>query len=220
MTPNPKSTSVQDTELPEEAPDGEPCPNCGKSHIVEAFRPYRATVKTRNVEFTDTISKCKDCGEEFYTFEQAMAHSLALTEALREQEHFPTGPKVKEIRSRLGMSQELFEQALGVGKNTIGRWERGTVPPASAARGLLWFAEHYPTQFLEYARTRGVGASPVMLRAEVIDSALTASSSEMASTFSEGTFRKTSTGNTLALARSTTSNQADDVSTDKEINQR
>jgi len=47
-----------------------------------------------------------------------------------------------------------FERALGVGKKTVVRWERGTVPPSRAANGMLWLAGHYPSVFLEYARQR------------------------------------------------------------------
>ncbi|MBK8248742.1 MAG: hypothetical protein IPK85_15260 [Gemmatimonadetes bacterium] len=54
------------------------------------------------------------------------------------------------------MNQAEFEKALGVGKNVVGRWERGTVPPTGAANLGLWVALHEPEVFAKWARTRGV----------------------------------------------------------------
>ncbi len=37
----------------------------------------------------------------------------------------PNVPTLKQVRERLGMSQEAFANALGLSRNTIGDYERG-----------------------------------------------------------------------------------------------
>ena len=37
----------------------------------------------------------------------------------------PNVPTLKQVRERLGMTQEEFAQAVGLSRNTIGRYERG-----------------------------------------------------------------------------------------------
>ncbi len=41
--------------------------------------------------------------------------------------------EIKEIRSKLGVTQERFAQMIGVTFGTINRWERGVVKPSPLA---------------------------------------------------------------------------------------
>ncbi len=45
--------------------------------------------------------------------------------------------EIKQIRRRLGWSQERLAQELGLSFSTISRWERGESTPSPAARRLL-----------------------------------------------------------------------------------
>jgi putative zinc finger/helix-turn-helix YgiT family protein len=121
------------------------CPNCGQPEveIIHQIDPEYG--------FLDELSQCGSCGEKFYTGEQSLANSRAYTIAVAEQRGLPSGETIKRIRLALGMKQDEFEAALGVGKKTVSRWENGTVPPSSTAAGMLWMAEHRPDAFLEYA---------------------------------------------------------------------
>lgn len=138
-------------------PDAEsfPCMECGKSDFAAVQRMATHVTKNgRQIQFADELTRCIHCGEEFYTHEQSMAHSRALATAVREAEGLFSPERIREIRMRLSLSQENFERALGVGRKTVVRWERGTVPPSRAANGLIWFAERYPSAFLEFAQER------------------------------------------------------------------
>lgn len=54
-----------------------------------------------------------------------------------------TAQEVKEIRKKVGMTQMLFAEMLGVSKKTVEAWEAGTnVPNGSAMRLLQLFAEN------------------------------------------------------------------------------
>ena len=130
------------------------CPVCEGQSVRIVQRTAAASAR---VSFRDELSHCDDCGEGFYTYEQSMASSRARTAALRKAEGLPTPEAIRNIRTSLSLTQAAFEQALGVGKKTVVRWERGTVPPSSAACGMLWVAEHHPAVFLEYASERMIG---------------------------------------------------------------
>lgn len=45
--------------------------------------------------------------------------------------------KVKEIRAKVGLTQEKFALAMGVSKRTLENWEQGRRSPTGAARSLL-----------------------------------------------------------------------------------
>ena len=135
----------------------DPCVRCQKGRVspivVEAMHAHEGVT----VRFMDEFMRCDSCGREFYTTEQSMARSRAITSALRKsQDGFLTGDEIRAVRLGYELSLPDFERALGVGKNTVGRWERGTVPPTGAANMGLWVAAHRPVVFEEWARLRGV----------------------------------------------------------------
>jgi DNA-binding transcriptional regulator YiaG len=58
----------------------------------------------------------------------------------RQPDNFPE--TVKQVRRRLGLSQEELAQALGVSFATVNRWENGkTVPSKLAQRQFALFCE-------------------------------------------------------------------------------
>lgn len=62
--------------------------------------------------------------------------------------NFPA-PKVKEIRERLGVSQDKFAMILGVSKRTVENWEQGRRQPTGAARALLKIVDADPAAALQ-----------------------------------------------------------------------
>lgn len=154
------------------------CPMCRTGRVEVVQRTAEHFDGAVRVSFADELSKCGSCAEEFYTYEQSQAHSRALATALRKAHGLPSPERIREVRVGLAMTQAQFEQAMGVGPKTVGRWERGTVVPGSAARGMLWFAQHHPGAFLEYARERGAVARHAAQGAPVIAHILAARSGD------------------------------------------
>lgn len=132
------------------------CVRCQKGRVypvaVDAVHNHDGV----SVPFRDEFMRCDNCGREFYTTEQSMARSRAITTGLRKAQGFMDGEEIKRVRKSYGLKLPEFEQALGVGKNTVGRWERNTVPPTGAANFGLFVAAKYPAVFEEWARERGV----------------------------------------------------------------
>jgi HTH-type transcriptional regulator / antitoxin MqsA len=137
-----------------DTPGAVSCPNCRVDRVEIIQRIGEYSEGSVHVTFPEELSRCAACGEEFYTYAQSLESSRAMTAALRESKGLMSPERIKAARIRLGMSTGKFEQALGLGKKTMARWERGTVPPSSAANFALWVAERHPDVFIAYANTR------------------------------------------------------------------
>lgn len=56
--------------------------------------------------------------------------------------------EIRAIREKYRLTQRQFEQLLGLGKNTVTRWEGGQVVPNASAEALLRLID----RDIEYAR--------------------------------------------------------------------
>lgn len=139
-----------------DVPNEPRCEVCGRGEIETVAESTTFTKGDRTVSYIDELSRCNACGDEFYTRAQSIAHEKAITAALREAQGLPTGLQIRAARLAIGLTLDQTEEALNVGKNTVGRWERDTVAPSGAATAALWFLINNPTGFLAYAKTRGV----------------------------------------------------------------
>jgi putative transcriptional regulator len=57
-------------------------------------------------------------------------------------------PDPKQIRERLGLSQNKFAQLLGISTSTLQNWEQGRRKPDGPAKVLLNVAAKYPDAIL------------------------------------------------------------------------
>lgn len=112
------------------------CPLCeGAARLVR--EPRTVPNAPPGTIAQDEFYRCERCGETFYTPGMMDASLRAGAEALRTATGLLSPAEVKEIRGRLCLTQPEFERLLGVGKNTVVRWERGTVAQGAAADSLL-----------------------------------------------------------------------------------
>ena len=63
--------------------------------------------------------------------------------------HKPHPVDVRELRRRLGMTQERFAATFGIGLGTLRHWERGDRQPRGPALALLNVVEKRPDAVLE-----------------------------------------------------------------------
>jgi putative zinc finger/helix-turn-helix YgiT family protein len=143
------------------------CVRCRTGKVSPVVLDAVYTREGTSVSFKEEFMRCDTCDREFFTTEQSMARSRAITDALRKHQGFMTGAEIRRVRDGYGLSLPDFEKALGVGKNTVGRWERGTVPPTGAANLGLWVAATAPDVFEKWARLRGVNIESRPQRAVV-----------------------------------------------------
>ncbi|HEY0022753.1 MAG TPA: NadS family protein [Longimicrobium sp.] len=85
------------------------------------------------------------------SLEEAAAHSRGDLDLPAERIHFFGEPDPREIRARLGMTQDRFAEALGISVKTLRNWEQGRRDPSGPAMRLLRIAEKHPEILLEAA---------------------------------------------------------------------
>ena len=85
------------------------------------------------------------------SLEEAAAHSRGDLDLPAERVHFLGEPDPREIRARLGMTQDQFAEALGISVKTLRNWEQGRRDPSGPAMRLLRIAEKHPEILLEAA---------------------------------------------------------------------
>lgn len=83
--------------------------------------------------------------------EEAGAHARGELEIPAERIHFVGEPDPREIRGRLGMTQDQFADALGISVKTLRNWEQGRRDPSGPAMRLLRIAEKHPEVLIEAA---------------------------------------------------------------------
>jgi putative transcriptional regulator len=66
--------------------------------------------------------------------------------------------RIVGIRERLGVSQPVFADVVGVKPVTVKAWEQGQKVPSGAARRLLQVLEFQPDAVMKAARVKGVDA--------------------------------------------------------------
>lgn len=63
-------------------------------------------------------------------------------------------PRVRAVRQRLALSQEMFARALNVSDQTVRAWEQGARPPSGPSLRLLELAEEHPATLLAKIETK------------------------------------------------------------------
>jgi putative transcriptional regulator len=65
--------------------------------------------------------------------------------------HFGGEPDPREIRARMGLTQEQFAEALCISVKTLRNWEQGRREPSGPAMRLLQIASKHPEVLVEAA---------------------------------------------------------------------
>ena len=131
------------------------CPICGGEVLLtREVRPI--TILARSVAVEDEFYRCTRCEEEVYRPGMMDAVMRRATAKIREEDGLLTPDEVRGIRRKFGLTQPEFELLLGVGANTVVRWERGTVPQGSAADSLLRLVDEFPENARFLAGLHGV----------------------------------------------------------------
>jgi len=84
----------------------------------------------------------------------AIAHSKG--QDVGVVEHQQTAIDVKAIRTKTGMSQQLFSATFGISVGTLRHWEQGARLPKGPARVLLQVVERNPNAVIEAISNKNV----------------------------------------------------------------
>ncbi|MEO5510414.1 MAG: type II TA system antitoxin MqsA family protein [Longimicrobiales bacterium] len=107
----------------------------GDFSLVE--EPGTFLVHNVDVPITQRFWRCANCNEELVTEELADLVEQEAAAAYRKVAKRLGPTEIRAIRENLGLTQDLFERALGLGPKTFVRWESGRVIPGRSMDNLL-----------------------------------------------------------------------------------
>lgn len=136
----------------------EECPICGgAAEFVREEREHR--IGHRRTVVPDEFYRCTECGEEYYTPEQAKAVQERASAKLHAEGQLLLPDEIRAVRERYGLTQPEFERLLGAGRNNASRWETGKVIPNAPTEELIRLIDRDPENARFLARRHGVDLS-------------------------------------------------------------
>lgn len=119
------------------------CPICA-GPIQAISEDREITIGNRSARVLDQFFRCRTCDEAFYAPGQMDATMKRASDAIRIREGLLLPDEIRGIRERLGLTQQAFEDLLGVGSKTAVRWEKGSVFQNKATDALLRVVGRFP----------------------------------------------------------------------------
>ncbi len=110
------------------------CYRCGRSRLKAKLTRVQGEVRGEKFAVETEALVCGRCGFQVLTAEQSHAYARAVADAYRRKHGLLTSQELKDIRSRLHMSQAEFARYVGVGVASVKRWEAGLVQDESHDR--------------------------------------------------------------------------------------
>ena len=108
------------------------CPICGKKALEIRHEPRRygrgIDVMLMDIE----VRHCKGCGEEFEVIPNIERLHEAIARDLAKSGHRLRAGEVRSLRTYLGYSSADFARLMGVGAETVSRWESKSAPKRMA----------------------------------------------------------------------------------------
>lgn len=156
----------------EDSLDGQKHVCGGVFHLVSEPGTFR--IHGVDVPVEQRFYRCDECGEEHVTGDLARAAQEEAAAAFRQAERFLSGAEIRALRERLGLSQEQFEAALGLGAKSLARWENDRVLQNRGMDNLLRAIDRDPGLVAYLADLHGAGLPEGALPARlvpVVDSA-------------------------------------------------
>lgn len=131
------------------------CPLCD-GPLVERDTPSEIHLGHRRATVPDHYHECEACGEQLYAPGQMAATQMLASDKIRDEEGLLRSSRIHSIRTELGLTQQQFEQLLGVGPKTVVRWEKGTVFQNRATDSLIRLVAEVPGVAAHLAQRHGV----------------------------------------------------------------
>jgi putative zinc finger/helix-turn-helix YgiT family protein len=133
--------------------------NC-TNHLETARRNRDFPIHGTTIPVDEEFYRCTICGEEQYSYEQAMDATRRAGEAYRERNGFLQPDQIAGLRRRWGVTQTQLEDALGLGRKTVARWEAGRVLQTRALDNLLRAIDRFPQVLQFLAERQGITVDP------------------------------------------------------------
>jgi putative zinc finger/helix-turn-helix YgiT family protein len=115
-----------------------------EEHLRLLSREGTYAIHGTEVPVHEELYRCEVCGEEEYSFEQMQAVEREAGRVYRERQGFLQAEEIRALRERWGLTQAQLEDALGLGRKTVARWEAGRVLQQRSLDNLLRVIDRFP----------------------------------------------------------------------------
>lgn len=132
------------------------CTACNSADIAHLVDTDMILYKGTQLESLVQYSLCNSCGREYLSKEDILASEQYAREAKSKSDNLLLPAQVKELRSRLGITQTQAAQLFGGGSNAFSKYERGEVNQSLSMDRLMKLAFKYSIVLDELASIAGI----------------------------------------------------------------
>jgi HTH-type transcriptional regulator/antitoxin MqsA len=121
------------------------CSICGKGTLKKEVIEEKLTYKGETITIPDYIVyKCDLCNETIVDKGTLKSSSKLLKNFKCKVDGLLTGDEIREIRKKLGLTQEEMSEILGGGLKSFARYETGQICQSKAMDNLLKILDRFP----------------------------------------------------------------------------
>ncbi len=113
------------------------CHFCGSDAVSQHSSMETYQYKQQAYEVLVDYSVCNQCSEEVITTEQIHINEARVREAKKKLDGLLSCEEIRDIRTRLGLTQEEAAKIFGGGVNAFSKYERGEVTQSAAMDKLI-----------------------------------------------------------------------------------
>jgi HTH-type transcriptional regulator / antitoxin MqsA len=143
---------------------GNICSICGKGTLKKEIIAEKFSYKGQPITIPGyVVYKCDLCNETIVDKGTLKSSAKLLKNFKCKVDGLLTGEKIREIRKKLGFTQEQMSEILGGGLKSFARYEAGQICQSKAMDNLLRILDRFPqvVHFIqETSNHRSSGASP------------------------------------------------------------
>jgi len=125
--------------------EAQKCPICGAGKMKKKIGTETFEYKGANLTIPNYITYvCAECGESIVDNASLKESGKKLKDFQREVDGLLTGPQIKAVRVKLGLTQEQLADIVGGGLKSLARYESGQVCQSKGMDNLLRILDAYP----------------------------------------------------------------------------
>ncbi|MDA3898709.1 MAG: type II toxin-antitoxin system MqsA family antitoxin [Desulfobacteraceae bacterium] len=121
------------------------CPICGAGGLKKTVSTERFEYKGKEIFIPDYVAyECAECGEAIVDPETLKTSGKLLKDFQRQVDGLLTGKQIKQVRKKLGLTQEQMSEIVGGGLKSFARYESGQICQSKGMDNLLRILDAYP----------------------------------------------------------------------------
>lgn len=143
------------------------CHFCGADAVSRHSSMETYQYKQQAYDVLVDYSVCSQCGEETITTEQIHINEARTREAKKKLDGLLSCEEIRDIRTRLDLTQEEAAKVFGGGVNAFSKYERGEVTQSAAMDKLIRIAADDQTVFMRLKTMAGLTSAAEVINLKI-----------------------------------------------------